>query len=357
MMRKKIFTLAMTVLLLLGLSMTALADPVALNEATSTIDAKQQNTVTITKKYTATNDGTTSPAETFKFTVTPVSFNGATDSATLAGMPAVTVTDLEVLQGNATAAGTSNNLTVNLPVYSSVGIYVYKIVETPSQNAGVTTDPTEYYLRVTVSNGNSTSGLVIEGVALHAGDPDTKPKVSTISNTYDAGTLSISKTVSGNQGDKGKYFAVKVTLTAETGKTYASSYAVSGGSSTDNPTTITVGQETTFYLKDGETINIANLPYGVTYTVVENDYTTSEGYEAATYSVSSDGTVTTTSSTTAVSGEALNHANETVAITNTKGTTADTGVILDSLPYILILVIVFIGVVFLVFRKRTSDRY
>ena len=41
-----------------------------------------------------------------------------------------------------------------------------------------------------------------------------------------------------------------------------------------------------------------------------------------------------------------------IVVTNTKEGTPDTGVILDSLPYILILVIVAIGGVFIILKKR-----
>ena len=51
---------------------------------------------------------------------------------------------------------------------------------------------------------------------------------------------------------------------------YGDAYAVSGGSNENNPSSIVIGTPTTFYLKDQETISIANLPYGVTYTVAEN---------------------------------------------------------------------------------------
>ncbi len=90
-------------------------------------------------------------------------------------------------------------------------------------------------------------------------------------------------------------------------------------------------------LKDGETIPIANLPYDVTYGVVE---TAAEGY------------------TTSMSGNtgAINAAEQTAAFTNTKDGDIDMGVVLDSLPYVVTLAVVVLGAVALVARKRRASK-
>lgn len=156
----------------------------------------------------------------------------------------------------------------------------------------------------------------------------------------------MTKNVTGNMGDTSAYFKVTVTLTGENGKTYANSYAVTGGSKTDNPNTIAIGTATEFYLKNGETITIANLPYGVTYTVVEDDYTSVEkgGYEEASYTWSDE-------------GKEIDSASDTVTITNNKGTTVDTGIILDSMPYMALLAVAALGMGAVVLRKRDEDLF
>lgn len=98
------------------------------------------------------------------------------------------------------------------------------------------------------------------------------------------------------------------------------------------------GEETTFLLKHGETISIANLPYGVTYTVTE---TAADGY-----------TTTKTGDTGKVSA-----ADQTAAFTNDKTGTPDMGVNLTTLPYILVFagVIVIAGAAFITRRRRYED--
>lgn len=164
-------------------------------------------------------------------------------------------------------------------------------------------------------------------------------KSGSFENTYSAGELSVSKTVTGNLGDKTKYFEFKVTLTGEDGKTYADSYSVTGGSYESNPSTIKVGEETTFYLKHDETIHIANLPYDVTYSVTE---TPVEGY---------------TTNQTGDSGT-INSVQQTAAFTNDKdGGAVDTGISLDSVPFILILAVCAGAVVLFVVKRRRSVEF
>ena len=156
----------------------------------------------------------------------------------------------------------------------------------------------------------------------------------------------MTKTVKGAMGDKEQYFTFEVTLTGEAGKNYAGTYEVeytarenTEGYAT-NPTTIKIGEKTTFHLKHGDKIDIKNLPYNVAYTVNEveanqDDYKT----------------------TSEQSGEKVSANAQIVAYTNTKGDESilDTGVILDNAPYILMLAVVAGGAMTLVIKKRREE--
>lgn len=177
---------------------------------------------------------------------------------------------------------------------------------------------------------------------------------------YNVGDLKITKTVAGNMGDKTKYFPFTVQLTGETDKTYAGSYAVGGGSYASNPPTIAVGTTATFYLKHGETLTIADLPAGISYEIVETAANT-EGYITAVTNSDGDGDVesTTEGETTTYTGKATGSIDAgddiTVAYTNTKGTTVDTGIVLDSMPYILMLAVACMGLVVVFTKKRRAE--
>lgn len=187
------------------------------------------------------------------------------------------------------------------------------------------------------------TAFVTVSLADENGDGQTDSKTGGFTNEYSAGSLSISKNVTGNMVDQNAYFAVKVTLTGVEGKTYLPTYAVTGGSYESNPTEIAIGTETTFYLKHGETITIGNLPYDVTYTVVEDDYTSEAkgGYDEASYNFSDD-------------AKKIDSASDTVTITNNKGTTVDMGVALDSLPYVLMLAAACAGMFVFFSKKRAA---
>lgn len=319
---KKFVAILLTLMLVLG--MTA-----AVAEETPTYT--DMATVTIKKAYKLTNDDTTSPADTF--TLVQDGDGTVTDGDAAAAPALGTITGATFAAGAATVAGTTGNITVALPSYEKVGKYEYTLKEVAGTTAGVTYYGNDIKLVVTVVNGENGKLRV---AAVHTEGKD-ETKNDTFTNIYSAGKLNITKTVTGNLGDKSKYFEFKVTLTGETGKTYGETYAVSGGSYDTNPTSIKIGEETTFMLKHGDTISIANLPYGVRYTVTE---TAAEGY------------------TTTKTGEegTIDAAEKTAAFTNDKVGSIDTGVTTESLPYVVLMgFVVLAGAALLLKRKAHNN--
>ena len=220
-------------------------------------------------------------------------------------------------QGEAGSANKTRQIEIQLPEYDSVGVYTYIIHEAAGNSAGVTYYGDAILLRVTVIEQDGRLRIA----AVHTEDPEStgEGKRDDFDNLYSAGELEVHKDVEGIMGNKDKYFEFRVQLTGEEGKTYQDSYAITGGSYDANPDSIKIrpGEttEATFYLKDGDTIHIENLPYGVEYKVSETpvaDYATTE---------------------TGTEGE-VDEAVERASFTNTKGGTVDAGVVLDSAPYL-----------------------
>lgn len=287
--------------------------------------------VVITKVFRLESSGS-STAETF--TLRQIG-DGVVKDGEAAYAPALgTITGAAFAEGAATADGAEGQIIVNLPSYERVGIYEYTLREVPGTTAGVTYYGNDIKLVVTVINDESIGRLRV--AAVHT-ESTGEEKSDRFPNIYSAGTLNITKTVTGNLGDKTRYFKFTVTLNGEDGKTYAESYAVTGGSYEGNPVSIMIGESSTFYLKHDETLSIANLPYGVSYTVEEDtpdDYTVSKTNESGV----------------------IQTASVTAAFTNTKGGTPDTGITLDSLPYVAILALtVIVSLVFFVKRRSGKD--
>ena len=166
-----------------------------------------------------------------------------------------------------------------------------------------------------------------------------KTKKDSFTNTYSAGKLSVTKTVAGNLGDQSKKFDFSVKFTKPADKTVMSTITatVAGQNVTFTPVWNEAGEYTfTFQLAHDQTATFDNLPYGVNYTVTEtaaNGYTTTKTGDTGT----------------------INAAEQTAAFTNTKTGTIDMGVMLDSMPYVLVLAVVGAAVIALIAKKRRAE--
>lgn len=331
---KKLLAGLLTAGMMLSLSVAAFAS----NSGAATYE--DQSTVTITKEYNATNSGTTSPAETFGFTIANTSVTDAADGITAENMPTPSIGTVGYAAGDAGTAEKAKEITVTLPEYTSVGIYTYTIKETAGTTAGVTYYGDDITLKVTVIEQNGK----IRVAAVHTEEAG-GTKSDSFANTYSAGSLSVKKNVTGNLGDQSKEFNVTVTFTAPEGKEVKEAISYMDGDTSktipatawNNGTAIAV-----IGLKHDETVTFTNIPYGVTYTVVEDDYT-SDGYDAASYTFSDQ-------------QKKIDTASDSVEITNNKTGEVDTGIRMDSLPYILALALVLgFAVVMFARRRRIED--
>lgn len=331
---KKLFSLLLAAVLALGLTTIAWAvteeEPGGQAGQTYTDDDR----IVIEKCYRLVNDGAVSPAETFHFTLTTL---GVTDSTeTLDTMPRftdadgapITGFDISFAEGEATAAGTVKSYTLMLPEYDTVGIYSYEIAEVvddDARTAGVTYNGQKLLLKVTVIQ---TEDGRVRVAAVHLGNED-GDKVKQVVNTYAAGTLDVTKTVAGLMGEANRDFRFTVTLTRPAELVMASTIGltVAGTAQSFTPVWDSNGRCTvTFDLRHGQTASLTNLPYGMSYTVAEDDYT-AIGY--TTEKTGDSGTISA--------------AGVTAAFTNAKGGSVDTGVLLDSAPYAMLLVLALAG--------------
>lgn len=241
-------------------------------------------------------------------------------------------------------------------------------------------------------------------------------KVNDIQNTYYAGKLSIKKEVTGNAGDKEKRFQLTVTFTKPAGTIITSDITYSAvdtekGTSSSAQTihsqndaqnsgwmtlaggTNKVGVGVTdvayarvsFWIKDSETVIFKNIPYGVSYQVVEtepsdNTYTNKLVFsspDAATsfngQSVSGDtGKVNLDTSAkdetgnffvaeNAITGDistenaatgSISDASDELVITNNKDVKIDVGVITSNAPYVAMLLLVAAAAFVFVHRRK-----
>ena len=260
--------------------------------------------------------------------------------------------DLNESQGVAVAGSIAKTLDVfvedggtgTLSVKSYV-LYNTVINTAPEKNTAVDKNADK-----TAENGKKTDGFV---------------------NTYDTNDLTLSKTVTGNQGSKDKYFKFEVTIkNAVAGTVYDVDLTSADGTVIENsatnaeyvgkanPTSVTVGDDgtvtETFYLQNGQSIKILGLAEGTAYEIEE----TPEDYVASAV-ITGDTERTADNSDVALLDNKVFDTelteDTTVAFTNDRQGAIPTGVILSVAAPVAIGVAVLGGIVFLFVRNKKRD--
>lgn len=316
---------------------------------------------TLNKSYQLIGEGQ-APAADFNFTITNTSVTGSEKYKGVTTFPTPSITpSVHYGVNEATPTGTgagAKDIVVDFLkdgalIYDSVGQYVYTIAETDPEKglAGVDYDQKKVSMKVTVVNDDKTdNGLKISIISFTKNGQKISGKVdgnkneeAAFINTYTANKLEVTKKVTGPAGDKNYPFSFTVTFTGPDGKTWddsALTFAEDAKSATY------ANNAWNFTLTHGESISFANLPKGVTYSVVEkylnadnqitiNDIVYTASYKDETGTMGVDA--------------------KTATVTNATKGFVDTGVILDNAPYMLMLAVVAAGAMTLVIKKRREE--
>ena len=158
--------------------------------------------------------------------------------------------------------------------------------------------------------------------------------------------LTVSKTVTGKLGDTNKAFTFTITKADGTAANITDTNIEISEADRAKVEWKGNGQ---FTLKDGASITFKNLPSGE-YKILEEDYT-GEKYETS-WQIGTDGEVQEKNSTATVT---IGTTEQTVHFTNHRTLEPDLGVLLDTLPYIVILAVVAGGVALLMLRKHRKE--
>lgn len=316
---------------------------------------------TLNKSYQLIGEGQ-APAADFNFTITNTSVTGSEKYKGRTDFPTPSITPSVHYDANeATPAGTgagAKDIVVDFLkdgalIYDSVGQYVYTIAETDPETglAGVDYDQKKVSMKVTVVNDDKTDkGLKISTISFTKNNDKISGKVdgntneeAAFINTYTANKLEVTKKVTGAAGDKNYPFSFTVTFNGPDGKTWDASKLTFA----ENAKSATYDNDAwNFTLTHGESISFANLPKGVTYSVVEkyldaaNQITVNDIKYTARYE---NGTGT------------MDAAPKTATVYNATEGFLDTGVILDNAPYILMLAVVAGAAMTLVIKKRREE--
>ena len=158
--------------------------------------------------------------------------------------------------------------------------------------------------------------------------------------------LTVTKTVTGKLGDTNKAFTFTITKADGTSANITDANVEISEADRAKVEWKGNGQ---FTLKDGASITFKNLPSGE-YKVIEEDYS-GEKYDTS-WQIGTDGEVYEKNSTATVT---IGTTEQTVHFTNHRTLEPDLGVLLDTLPYIVILAVVAGGVALLMLRKHRKE--
>ncbi len=285
----------------------------------------------INKTYQVNNG--TAPAEDFTFSFEGYSYTNGDGNDVETEFPEIP--DATIHFDSATQTDMeSTTLNIDAEDYD-LGVYKYLVTETAGNTAGVTYSSEKFYLVLTIVRDESNGKHFVS--AFHYETLEGRKATMTdtgYTNQYDSGSLTVTKHIAGNMADMYKKFAFTVNFYSGDKTWDASSVCISDTQGTWDASTKTYTCE----LGNNESVRFSNLPAGVTYTVSEvaQNYTSNAVYSDDTHTISADD-------------------EDTVDFTNTLTNDIDTGISMDSLPYILMLAAAGIGMVVFFAKKRSHN--
>lgn len=294
-----------------------------------------------------------------KFTVTADSSNPDTSKLLTVGTNnEYTITDTDELK---------YAITVNVPSFNKAGVYKYDIKEVEGNTAGVTYDKDKtikVVILVEYDNDSETKKLVIgnekaEGINYWIEADGSGNKVDTFNNDYNTDGFSVAKNVSGNMANVTDEFSITVTLSIPSGKSIVAGtpYTVGGVDATwdadENGNAVATMTHTLSLSEADEATAFANLPEGVVVTVVENQKDADgndimNGYTLDGYTIDNAEKVST-------SAEIVVGTNKSVVVENSKTTEVQTGVSMDSIPYVILIAVCAVAAVAFVTKRRRVE--
>lgn len=318
---KKIAAIVFSAMMMLNMGTAAFAE--------GTYEDVQDIQPTIKKTYQV-NKGK-APAETFTYKFEGLSYvNGDGNPVANATIPAIAPVTITFDEISTTDTKTAD-VDIDADDYE-LGVYKYRVSEAAGNTAGVTYTDTNLYLVLTIIRDESSNKHYV--AALHYETENGSKTENGLTNSYDSGSLKVTKHIAGNMAEMSKKFAFTISFANPVDREIKSEIttdATSGKWSED-------GLTYTIDLGNNESVTFANIPAGVSYTVEENPENYTSDHED-----------------NKVQGDIAANDADTATFTNTlTNGSIDTGINLDSMPYIMILCLVAVCAVVMFVRKRTS---
>ncbi|RHV02616.1 hypothetical protein DXB97_11710 [Firmicutes bacterium OM07-11] len=370
------------------------AGAMTMGMAMPTFAAEGATTEKVTEAYVSkTYNREVGKAEKFSFTATQVKKG----TGIITADAAVTIPDISFTADEAKT--TKQRVKVSFPEYTQAGQYEYTVTESQTADPAVAENSeheklimskAEYTMDVYVTE-NAPGQYVIENIIVKKmkddkGDDAQGTKVTDIgdtdtngfnfTNTYvqEAGTgdkpstpdpdyttygsLNVSKTINANGGtvDTAKQFDFTATFKFPDGTDANTLGGVKG-----NGTDISLKQDGTytFKLKTTEKMKFTGVPVGTKISVTESATPNYKGSAAVVINGAAQDTVTASKYDEAitVSEKSLGQKKNTVDVTNTYNYVPTTGIIMNTLPYVLMIALCGVALIaFVGFKRRRLQK-
>lgn len=284
-------------------------------------------------------EGITVPDTTFTFKITQTEG----DATTVVSPVTATFKGTDTVNADLVSKTVATELK-DASKYPHAGVYTFTVSEEKGDVAGMTYDTKAYTVKVYVVNDGD--GLKVDSIT--ANDEETKVSDMSFDNTYvKDSSFTIEKKVTGAQADRTKHFNFTINMTKASTDTKTSyiGTSVKGDKCKENHQNIVLKFDNTgkatanVKLCDGDKITFDNIAAGTRYTVTEagaeDGYTPSvtvveNGAKAVQTNAASD--ADEISADNKLIGENAN----SVVFTNAYADTPVTGVIINNLPYVVL---------------------
>ncbi len=310
----------------------------------------QGSKVVITKSVELNDDKVLMPNTSFKFTVEPDNTaHGTKDKLEVRPGVELTGKEFKVDYTNTDKSATKDK-TVEVDFskveFTKVGIYRYNVAEVKGQTKGVTYDETKYQLDVYVYY-DEVVGKNIAKYVVPSEKDSTKKKPIQFNNKLKTTSLTVKKTVTGNAGERDREFDFTLELipNAEFEKGKKVTFTKKGKDNTKTDVVATIGEATTFKLKDGESLTLDKLPVGISYKVREAEVA---GYKTTAQLKDGDSTEAYNLGDDHVSDETP----DVIEVTNNKEGIIPTGVVNTIAPFAALAIVAIGGSLYFVKRKK-----
>ncbi|HEM5671151.1 TPA: QVPTGV class sortase B protein-sorting domain-containing protein [Streptococcus suis] len=325
--------------------------------ATGTVKAEETPVVNgsslqVTKSFELT-EGVLSPATDFTFSITPQNLADSTETkdglTVYSGIVVGMETQKTISYSNTDTMKTKDKTTdfdFSKVVYPKPGVYRYLVTETSGNTPGVTYSNKKYVVDVyALSEGDA---IKPKYIISRQENSNAKEPIK-FDNALKTTALTVTKKVTGNAGDKNKEFEFKLTLTAnELYKSGSIEAKINKKGDLVDSKQFSIG-ENTFKLKDGERLDIARLPIGITYKVEEIG---SEDYQK-TATIDKDTNDGVDKQEAYAFAEQISDAtSDAIVVTNNKNINTPTGVAMAIAPYAVMTLVGIGGVLYFVKNKK-----